>query len=141
MGSLSSKAFPLSGCGLPLGRRLPAAPKQRSEVDLDPRHSTRGGSKFDKLSVVNRGTGTAYDVELEFPENAALSHIDSAPIAKIPSNKSVTVDVMNYGRMMGARRSRTRSMSECELGRSPGRKSSSTPPRSTALSRRRGASR
>lgn len=89
------------GNGLPLGRRLPAAPRQRPEVDLDLKHSTRGGNKVDKLAVVNRGTGTAYDVEIEFPENAALKHIHSAPIAKIPSNKSVTVDVMNYGRMMG----------------------------------------
>jgi len=100
-------APPPPGDGLPLGRRLPSGAPARKAIDFDLKYFNKGGTRLDKLQVVNRGTETAYDVAVSVPENAALDLRSTAvgPIAKIPGGgRSVTVDVFNTGRMMGGPR-------------------------------------
>lgn len=95
------------GDGLPLGRRLPRSASARKVLDFDLKYFDKGGSRIDKLQVINRGTETAYDVALTVPENAALDlrQADVSPIVKIPGGgRSVTVDVFNTGKMMGSPR-------------------------------------
>ncbi|WP_326832806.1 nucleotide-binding protein [Arthrobacter cryoconiti] len=95
------------GDGLPLGRRLPSSASARKAIDFDLKYFNKGGTRFDKLQIVNRGTETAYDVAVVVPEQGALelSSNDVGSIAKIPGGgRSVTVDVFNRGRMMGGPR-------------------------------------
>jgi hypothetical protein len=92
------------GGGLPLGRRVPSAAVARPEVDFDVKYVNKGGTKIDKLQVINRGIGTAYDVTLALPEGAALQWTDSNtfPIAKIPGGgKFVTINAMSLLRFFG----------------------------------------
>jgi len=90
------------GDGLALGRRVPSSPAIRRAIDIDLRFVSKGGNRIDKLQVVNRGSETAYDVELEVPEDGALSLDRVGVIEKIPGGgKSVTVDVMNELRFFG----------------------------------------
>lgn len=94
------------GNGLPLGRRLPSAATTRPEVDFDLKYLNRGGNKIDKIQVINRGTGIAYDVTLTLPEGSALQWTDNHtfPIAKIPGGgKFVTVDAISHLRFFGGR--------------------------------------
>lgn len=66
------------------------------------KYVNKGGSRIDKLQVINRGAETAYDVELAVPDNAALDLIRTETIIKIPGGgKSVTVDAMNHNRSWG----------------------------------------
>lgn len=99
-GDFTAPEFP--GGGHPLGRRLPST-STRSPVDIDLKYQSRGGNRLDKLQVINRGTETAFDVDLAVPETAALDMARAqTPIAKIPGGgKSVTLDVMNLNRFMG----------------------------------------
>ncbi|NYE95892.1 hypothetical protein FHU41_002142 [Psychromicrobium silvestre] len=100
-------APPPPGDGLPLGRRIPGSVSARKAIDFDLKFFTKGGNRLDKLQVINRGTETAYDVVLTVPENAALDlrSTDVETIAKIPGGgRSVTVDVLNTGRMFGGPR-------------------------------------
>lgn len=90
------------GDGLPLGRRFPSNANVRKAIDFDVKYYEKGGNRIDKLQIINRGTETALDVEVSLPENAALQLYDAEPIAKIPGGgRSVTIDAMNYGRMLG----------------------------------------
>lgn len=90
------------GGGLPLGRRVPSALSSRPPIDFDVRFFKKGGNRIDKLQVINRGTETAYNVNLDVPKDAALRLLDGSPIAKIPGGgKSVTIDAMDEGRYFG----------------------------------------
>jgi hypothetical protein len=96
-------APPPPGDGLTLGRRIPTAARRRPAVDFDVRYLNRGGNRIDKLQVINRGTETAYEVTLTVPESAALDLHRAPAIERIPGGgKSVTVDVMNQNRFLGA---------------------------------------
>ena len=100
-------APPPPGDGLPIGRRLPSSASVRKAIDFDVKYFNKGGTRLDKLQVVNRGTETAYDVLVAVPDDAALDlrSTDVDRIAKIPGGgRSVTVDVFNTGRMMGGPR-------------------------------------
>ena len=98
-GDFSPPAPP--GGGLPLGRRIPSH-SARPPIDFNVRFVNRGGSRIEKLQVINRGTETAYDVTLVVPDHAALSLFRTNTIPKIPGGgKSVTIDVMDEGRSMG----------------------------------------
>ena len=90
------------GDGLPLGRRIPSTSRPRPPVDFDVKYVNKGGNRFDKLQVINRGTETAYGVDLAVPDNAALDLSRAVTIPKIPGGgKSVTVDAMNDNRYWG----------------------------------------
>lgn len=98
-------APPPPGDGLPLGRRVPTMAATRPAVDLSVRYVNKGGNRIDKLQVINRGRETAYDVELDVPEDAALNLDRADPIRKIPGGgASVTIDALNENRFMGASR-------------------------------------
>ena len=90
------------GNGLPLGRRVPSTHQVQSPIEFDLHYSNQGRGHFDKLQVINRGSETAYNVNLEVPEGAGIrlqgySHL---PIEKIPGGgKSVTIQVLNESRM------------------------------------------
>lgn len=93
---------PPPGHGLTLGRRIPSSRAERPPVDFDVRYINKGGNKIDKLQVINRGTETAYDVEVSVLSEAALRLYRHLPIARIPGGgKSVTIDVLNDNRMIG----------------------------------------
>lgn len=94
-------APPPPGDGLTLGRRIPTGARTRPPVDFDVKYLNKGGNRIDKLQVINRGTETAYDVTVTVPDNAALDLQRTQAIERIPGGgKSVTVDVMNYNRLM-----------------------------------------
>lgn len=98
-------APPPPGDGLPLGRRLPGGPSAKKALDFDLKYFNKGGTRADKLQVINRGTETAYDVTLTVPENAALDlrSSDIETIAKIPGGgRSVTMTVFNMARMVSS---------------------------------------
>lgn len=89
------------GDGLPIGRRIPSRSSRRP-LDFALTYLNKGGNRIDKLQVINRGTETAYDVELEIPKDAALQLHDQGVIKKIPGGgKSVTLDVFNSNRSFG----------------------------------------
>ena len=91
------------GDGLALGRRLPTVTPTRVAIDFDVKFFSKGSNRIDKLQVINRGSEVAYDVTLTVPENAALDLLQAQSIHKIPGGgKSVTIDVMNYGRFFGS---------------------------------------
>lgn len=93
---------PPPGDGLALGRRLPSSAPARKSIDFDLKYYNKGANRLDKLQVINRGTETAYDVTLSAPENTDLDLRagGSTPIPRIPNGKSVTIDVLNLGRLM-----------------------------------------
>jgi hypothetical protein len=95
---------PAPGNGLPLGRRVPTVAALRPAVDFSLKYFNKGGNKIDKLQVINRGTETVYDVNVEVPENAGMQvrGMATLPIAKIPGGgHSVTIDVMSHFRFLG----------------------------------------
>lgn len=95
------------GDGLPIGRRIPPRSERRS-LDFSLTYLNKGGKPIDKLQVINRGTETAYDVELEIPGDAALQLHEARLIKKIPGGgKSVTLDVFNHNRTFGDRKDDT----------------------------------
>ena len=87
-----------------LGRRVPSQPSYRPAVDFDLKYLRQGGNKVDKLQIINRGTETAYDISLTFPDEAVLrSFRDGGPIPKIPGGgKSVSVMVHNELAYLGS---------------------------------------
>ena len=94
-----------AGGGLPLGRRIPSTGVTRPAVDFDVKYLNKGGNRLDKLQVINRGTETAYDVNLAVPDDSALDLSRAQTIIKIPGGgKSVTVDVMSDNGYWGAGR-------------------------------------
>jgi hypothetical protein len=98
-GDFSAPSEP--GDGLPIGRRIPPR-SDRRPLDFALTYLNKGGNRIDKLQVVNRGTETAYDVELEIPKDAALQLHHQGVIKKIPGGgKSVTLDVFNSNRSFG----------------------------------------
>lgn len=95
---------PPPGDGLALGRRVPSRSTQRA-IDFSLNYLSKGGNRIDKLQVINRGVETAYDVALEVPSDAALDVPEAGTIKKIPGGgKSVTIDVLNNNRFLGASR-------------------------------------
>lgn len=95
------------GDGLPIGRRIPTR-SERRPLDFSLTYLNKGGNCIDKLQVINRGTETAYDIELEIPSDAALQLHEGGLIKKIPgSGKSVTLDVLNLNRSFGDRKDDT----------------------------------
>ena len=78
------------GAGLPLGRRIPPAPRP-SRVSIDLRYHDRhnGG----RLEIINIGTETVYDISLQLPPEASGFDLDndSLPIKRLPAGKSVTL--------------------------------------------------
>ena len=95
-------APPPPGEGLPLGRRLPSNTTARKAIDFDVKYFDKGGNRIDKLQIVNRGTETAFDVDVTLPDDASLQLHDFKPIAKIPGGgRSVTIDVISYRHMFG----------------------------------------
>lgn len=95
-------APPLPGGGGALGRRLPSGPATRQPVEFDVKYVSRGGNRIDKLQIINRGTETAFSVDVNIPDDASLQLYDKKVIEKIPGNgRSVTVEAWNYGRMLG----------------------------------------
>lgn len=90
-----------TGSGLPLGRRIPSS-GSRPPVDFDARYEHRGGNRIDKLIVVNRGTETAYEVEITLPEVGALESVGKTTTPKIPGGgRSVVFDVLNRNSHLG----------------------------------------
>lgn len=88
------------GSGLPLGRRVPGVKSVVKPIDIFLKYVNKGGTKIDKLQVINRGTETAFEVTLNFPNNAALKPTDSQVIHKIPGGgQMVTINVINHSRM------------------------------------------
>lgn len=95
------------GDGLPIGRRIPPR-SERRPLDFSLTYLNKGGNRIDKLQVINRGTETAYDIELEVPTDAALQLHEAGLIKKIPGGgKSVTLDVFNRNRSFGDRKDDT----------------------------------
>jgi len=95
------------GDGLPMGRRIPSR-SERLPLDFSLTYLNKGGNHIDKLQVINRGTETAYDIELEFPTDAALELREAGPIKKIPGGgKFVTLDVWNHNRSWNAQKNDT----------------------------------
>ncbi|MCI9857233.1 TIR domain-containing protein [Microbacterium proteolyticum] len=93
---------PPPGDGLPLGRRLPSNANVRKAIDFDVKYFNKGGNKIDKLQIINRGTETAFDVEVVIPTDASLKLQGFQTIKKIPGlGRSVTIGVMGMGRMFG----------------------------------------
>lgn len=98
-------APPPPGEGLPLGRRLPSNTIVRKPIHFDVKYFNKGGNRIDKLQIINRGSDTALDVNVSIPEDASLQLHDFQPIKKIPGGgRSVTIDVMGFGRMFGGPR-------------------------------------
>lgn len=94
-----------AGNGLPLGRRVPSAVTIRPAVDFALKYLNKGGNQIDKLQVINRGTETVYDVNLEVPDDAGLGvrGYSKLPIPKIPGGgQSVTIDAMSHLRFFGS---------------------------------------
>lgn len=89
------------GGGLPLGRRVPSVHTARKPLEFDLRYVDKGGNRIDKLTVFNRGTEAAYEVQLAIPDGAALSLFRDEIIAKIPSGRSVTIDAYSGLKTMG----------------------------------------
>lgn len=95
-------APPPPGDGLPLGRRRPSNVTIRKAVDFDVKLFKKGGTRIDKLQIINRGTETALDVDVTIPADATLQLHDFQTIKKIPGGgRSVTIDAWNTGSMMG----------------------------------------
>jgi len=66
------------------------------------KYFNKGGNRVDKLQIINRGTETAFDVDVALPADAALQLHNKQTIKKIPGGgRSVTIDVMGMGRMFG----------------------------------------
>lgn len=94
-------APPPPGEGMALGRRLPSTTNIRKPIDFDVKYFNKGGNRIDKLQIINRGTETAFNVEISLPDDAALSRQDKQVIKKIPGGgRAVTIDVMGMGRMV-----------------------------------------
>ena len=96
-------APPPPGEGLPLGRRLPSNTTIRKAIDFDVKYFDKGGNRIDKLQIVNRGTETAFDVDVTLPDDASLQLNDFKPIAKIPGGgRSVAIDAISYRHSFGS---------------------------------------
>jgi predicted nucleotide-binding protein len=90
------------GEGLPLGRRLASNTTTRKPIDFDVKYFNKGGNRIDKLQIINRGTETAFDVDVSLPSDAGLKLQSKQIIKKIPGGgRAVTIDVMGMGRMFG----------------------------------------
>lgn len=91
------------GGGLALGRRTPST-RTAKRLDFDAKYHSSGSSTHaGRLQIINRGTETAHDVHVTFPEGAALSFLQDTPaIPKIPGGgRAVTVSAWNQGRFIG----------------------------------------
>ena len=92
------------GNGLPLGKRVSTATASATPpVRFDVKHVPSSGNRLDKLQIINRGTDTAYDVDVTVPDDASLSlERATLPIEKIPGGgKYVTISAWNRNRTMG----------------------------------------
>ncbi len=86
---------------LSLGHPLPSNSGAPKGIDFDVRYLSKSGDRVDKLQIVNRGTETAFDVEVSLPDDAALKLHDKSIIKKIPGGNRVTIDVVGMGRTFG----------------------------------------
>lgn len=80
---------PQPGGGLPLGRRILQQHARRVSIDL--RYHNRGNGEG-RLEILNRGTETVYDLDLEFPPEAGNFGVvgqNELPLVKLPAGKSV----------------------------------------------------
>ena len=93
---------PPPGHGLMLGRRVPST-HTAQRLNFDASYHDRGGNSGGRLQIINRGTETAFGVEILFPENACLSFLNQPePVPKIPGNgKSVHLTVWDQSRSLG----------------------------------------
>lgn len=96
IGDLSPPASP--GFGLPLGKRVPSG-VQSSRVRLDARYHDRGKGSG-TLEVINLGTESVLDLNLEVPSEAGTFHVfsDDLPLPRLPAGKSAR---MYASRSMG----------------------------------------
>ncbi|WP_312037663.1 nucleotide-binding protein [Rhodococcus sp. 4CII] len=85
-----------AGGGVPLGRKVPAAPKP-TRPRFSASHFTRGGNKLDYVEITNRGPGDALDVDVEEIDadgRGLLREYENLPIPKLPQGKSFRIDYM-----------------------------------------------
>jgi Predicted nucleotide-binding protein containing TIR-like domain len=77
---------PPPGHGLPLGKKVPPASTRRLTFDLQ--YQNRGNGS--RLQLINRGTETAYDVNLLLPPEAEglILFTNELPLSRLPSGKS-----------------------------------------------------
>lgn len=102
IGDFTPPSFP--GAGMSLGKRIPSQINMRPALEFGLEHTRAGGSQLDKLRIINRGIETAYDVDIAFPENAALvlGSWNASPIKKIPGDgNSVRISVFNQNNVSG----------------------------------------
>lgn len=92
------------GGGLHLGKRvIPTATTATLPIRFDVKHIPGTGNRSDKLQIINRGSATAYNVNVTLPDDASLS-LERAPmpIEKIPGGgKYVTISVRNSNKTLG----------------------------------------
>lgn len=84
------------GGGLPLGKRVPE-PEGRRRLAIDLNYHDRGSGNG-RLEIVNRGTETVFDLNLEFPPEAQQFEVLAAnelPLTKLPPGKSVSLIALN----------------------------------------------
>jgi hypothetical protein len=87
---------PEPGGGLPLGKRVPE-PGVRQRIAIDLRYHDRGNGNG-RLEILNRGTETVFDLNLQFPPEAAQFEVLTAtelPLTKLPPGKSVSLIALN----------------------------------------------
>lgn len=92
------------GGGYALGKRVPVAKVSRPPIEFALRfQSGPKSNSLDKLTVINRGTETATNVNLVAEEGAAIDLRQAElPIEKIPGNgHSVTVRTFSMRRLLG----------------------------------------
>src|SRR5207237_5150999 len=76
------------GAGLPLGKRVPE-PEGRRRVAIDLRYHDRGRGEG-RLEIVNCGTETVFDLNLEFQREASQLEVlttNELPLIKLPPGK------------------------------------------------------
>ena len=79
------------GRGMPLGKKLPSSPSP-GRVVFDIQYHERGSGNG-RIQIINRGTETAYGVDLKFPPEAGNLDVmsDELPLEKLPSGKSASL--------------------------------------------------
>jgi len=79
------------GEGMPLGRKLPKA-KVSGGIRLDLTYRDRGRGSG-RLQIINRGSETAYDIDIKVPPEAGNFSLltTELPLSKLPSGKSASL--------------------------------------------------
>jgi hypothetical protein len=86
---------PPPGAGRALGKRVPSAP--RSRVQFDATYHDRGGGNG-RLQIINRGTETVYDLNIDLPPEASNITVltSELPLTKLPSGKSLNLPASRH---------------------------------------------